>query len=307
MATKLRKARAYEWPTILLLALVYVFWIALTIDAFGLGLVLNVLLLIPLITLHSSLQHEFIHIIEPKYPHLAQILVFPAIGLFIPYIRFRDAHLAHHENEIITDPYDDPESFYLAKEKWNSHCGLMKSVLALNNTLAGRMILGPIVGQIAFMMADIKLIVRGDRNILLAWLWHIPAVAIVLVWLIQVSSISLLHYAIAAYLGLSILKIRTYLEHRAEESVNGRSVVIEDRGILAFLFLNNNIHAVHHAHPSVPWYNLPALYRNNKAKFLGQNKGYVFKSYAQIFRLYFFKSKEPVVHPFWSHENRNVR
>ena len=39
---------------------------------------------------------------------LNEALVFPALSLAIPYQRFRDSHLAHHNDEILTDPYDDP-------------------------------------------------------------------------------------------------------------------------------------------------------------------------------------------------------
>jgi len=75
--------------------------------------------------------------------------------------------------------------------------------------------------------------------------------------------------------------------------------VIEDRGVLALLFLNNNLHVVHHMHPNVSWYRLPALYRANKARYLARNQGYVYRSYGQIFRLFLCRSKDPVAHPLW--------
>ena len=65
-------------------------------------------------------------------------------------------------------------------------------------------------------------------------------------------------YLLAAWIGHALLKIRTYLEHRAHEAPRARTVIIEDRGPLALLFLNNNLHVVHHCHPAVPWYRLPA-------------------------------------------------
>ena len=80
---------------------------------------------------------------------------------------------------------------------------------------------------------------------------------------------------------------------------SGRSVIIEDRGLLAFLFLNNNLHVVHHMHPAVSWYRLPALYQAHKARYLQRNQGYAYRSYAEIFRLYFLRAKDPVAHPLW--------
>ena len=81
--------------------------------------------------------------------------------------------------------------------------------------------------------------------------------------------------------------------------MRGRTVIIEDRGPLAFLFLNNNLHAVHHMHPTVSWYRLPGLYRTHQSRFLTANDGYRYDSYGEVFRHYFFCAKDPVAHPLW--------
>ncbi len=52
-------------------------------------------------------------------------------------------------------------------------------------------------------------------------------------------------------------------------------------------------------YPNVPWYQLPALYTRGKARFLRCNGGYVYRSYAQIFRQYFWRAKDEVAHPLW--------
>jgi fatty acid desaturase len=104
-------------------------------------------------------------------------------------------------------------------------------------------------------------------------------------------------YGLAAYLALSILKVRTFLEHRAHEKAAGRSVIIEDRGPFSLLFLNNNLHAVHHAHPRVAWYDLPGLYAARREHFLAKNRGYRYRSYAEVFARHFLAAKDPVPHP----------
>ena len=76
-------------------------------------------------------------------------------------------------------------------------------------------------------------------------------------------------------------------------------MIIEDRGPLALLFLNNNLHVVHHMHPNVPWYRLPALYRARRAHYQRRNEAYVYRNYAEIFRRYFLSAKDPVPHPVW--------
>jgi len=89
------------------------------------------------------------------------------------------------------------------------------------------------------------------------------------------------------------------LEHRAHEFATGRSVVIEDRGLLSLLFLNNNFHIVHHKNPGAPWYRLPGLYVKSRTQYLEMNDGYRYRNYAEIFRRYFLRAKDPVPHPLW--------
>ena len=149
------------------------------------------------------------------------------------------------------------------------------------------------------MRADWQLIRKGSPGVLLAWLLHGAGVALVVIWLFAVGQMPVWLYLLAAYCGLSILKIRTFLEHRAHETASGRTVLINDRGPLAFLFLNNNLHVVHHMHPAVPWYQLRDLYTKNKDRYLGRNDGYYYKSYGEVFRKYFLQRKDPVAHPLW--------
>jgi len=287
-----------EWPTLLLIFAVYLgVWAALFLLA-PVSTLLAVLALIPLIALQSSLQHEVTHGHPFKERRIGEVLVFPSLNLAIPYLRFRDTHLAHHMDATLTDPYEDPETNYLDPSKWAQLSPAMQRVLRMNNTLAGRMLIGPLVGQIVFMADDWRLIRAGDRNVLMGWLWHIPAVASV-VAVVMASALPVWAYLIACYGGLSVLRIRTFLEHQAHERARGRTVIIEDRGPLAFLFLNNNLHVVHHMHPKLPWYRLPKIYFNNRDKYLRRNDGYRYDSYAQIFRRHFLRAKDPVPHPLY--------
>lgn len=130
------------------------------------------------------------------------------------------------------------------------------------------------------------------------WGLNLLGLVPVLGWLVW-AGFPVWAYLLAAWLGHGLLKIRTYLEHRAHDQARARTVIIEDRGPLALLFLNNNLHVVHHMHPSVPWYRLPALYARNRAHYLRRNEGYRFASYAEVFRAYLLRRKEPVAHPIW--------
>lgn len=287
-----------EWPTLALIAASYV---ALLIGLFWLpkvSLVLAVGLLILVIALQSSLQHEVLHGHPFGRPWLDATLVFASFNLFVPYLRFRDTHLAHHHDANLTDPYDDPESAYLDPAVWVRLPHWQKTLLGANNTLVGRVILGPLIGQIAFMASDWRAIRGGDRAVLRAWLWHMPPTA-ALVALVIVSPLSLTAYLAACYGGLGLLKIRTYLEHQAHDRASGRTAIVEDRGLLAFLFLNNNLHVVHHMHPRLPWYRLPAHYRANRDRYLRRNGGYAYTNYAEVARRHLWTAKEPVPHPHY--------
>ena len=43
-----------------------------------------------------------------------KLLVGLPIGLVYPFRRFKALHLRHHADERLTDPFDDPESYYQA-------------------------------------------------------------------------------------------------------------------------------------------------------------------------------------------------
>lgn len=261
-------------------------------------------LAVPLVALvtaqHSSLTHEMLHGHPTRDPWVNALLVGLPLTLAIPYLRFKDLHLAHHRDEALTDPYDDPESNFLDPAVWARLSWPMQALLRFNNTMAGRMLVGPAIGLWAFVAGDVALIRsggwRGGARVLLGWGLHLPQAALV-VWLVIVSPMPLWAYLLGAYGGLSILKIRTYLEHRTHDKARARTVVVEDRGPLSIIFLNNNFHVVHHMHPRTAWYRLPALYAARRDLYLARNDGYRYRSYAEVFGRYFLTAKDPVPHP----------
>ena len=290
--------RKTEWPTLAMLAATYGLWGAGTL-LWPVSGVLSVVLTALAVAQFSSLCHEVLHGHPFSSRRLNEALVFPALSLLVPYERFRDTHLQHHFDPALTDPYDDPESNYQDPVVWARMPALSRALLGLNNTLLGRMVLGPAVGTWFFVKGDIALHRAGDRRILRAWGLNAAGVALVMAWLLIATEMPLWAYVLAAYLAYSLLKIRTFLEHRAHEAFRARTVIIEDRGPLALLFLNNNLHVVHHMHPNVPWYQLPALYRARRDHYQRRNEAYVYRNYAEIFRRYFLTAKDPVPHPVW--------
>ncbi|MEP4197475.1 MAG: fatty acid desaturase [Aliishimia sp.] len=290
-----------EWPTLGLIAACLGAWLLCVLWLASVSVLMSVVMLVFVLVLHSSLTHEVCHGHPLPSRRAGEALMVVNPGLAIPYHRFRDTHLAHHQDSRLTDPYDDPESNYLDPVRWAQMPAWQKSVRRANNTLAGRMLIGPVLGQIGFMAQDWAAIRAGDAQVLRGWFWHVPGAALVL-WIVWQSALPIWAYALSCYGALAILKIRTFLEHQAHDKARGRTVIIEDRGVFAFLFLNNSLHMVHHMHPTVPWYKLPKLYFENSDRYQKRNEGYVYKSYAQIFRTHFLRAKDPVPHPLWPSE-----
>lgn len=291
------KVKRLEWPTIGLAIACTIAWAA-SLYLIGVGgqwwlLPFTVLL----ITLHSSLQHEMLHGHPTRDRRVNEALVFFPIGLVFPYRRFRTLHLKHHNDELLTDPFEDPESHYMTPEGWAKAGPVLKAVREFNNTQIGRLVIGPAL-SIAGLIREDWALARVDHDVRFAWILHSVGMVPVLAWVSWVCGMNpLLYFAAFAYPALSVLSIRTFIEHQARESASDRTIVNEDRGLLAFLFLNNSLHFVHHKNPTVPWYKLPRLYRDNREAFLAANGGYCAKSYWEVFKSYAVRKKEPVEHP----------
>ncbi|MYG52002.1 MAG: fatty acid desaturase [Rhodospirillaceae bacterium] len=290
-------ARRIEWPTVAVAAGVYGAWAGLLAATPLIGATAAALLMIPVLVLHSSLQHEIMHGHPFGDRRLNDLLGTPGLGLYLPFGRFADTHLAHHDTPDLTEPLADPESYYVRPEDWQRYGPVRRGILQVNRCLAGRMLIAPLFFTLGLLRHDLRAIARGDGRILRAWLAHLATVPAVLALVVYVGGIPLWLYALACYAALSILSIRTFLEHRAVAPFRERSVIIERGGLLGFLFLNNHLHALHHARPEVAWYRLPALYRRERDRVLTNNGGYAYPSYGAVIRRYLLAPKEPAVHP----------
>ncbi len=293
-----------EWPTLLVICTCIIFLPLVTFASATLTLWVSVPLLTIVLALHSSLQHEVLHGHPFSNPLLNEALIFVSAGLFVPYRRYRATHLLHHFDPNLTDPYEDPESNYLDPAVWSSLCWPVKVLRRFNNTLAGRMLVGPAISMFGFYKSDFTRCLRGERGVISAYTLHFIGFFPIAIWLQFYATIPFWAYFIAAYGGMSLLMVRTFLEHQAHQTVPGRTVIVEDRGPLSLLFLNNNFHLVHHAHPKVAWYKLPALYHSRKDEFLRRNGGYFYPSYATVFRKHLFRTKDQVPHPLWARSEK---
>ena len=143
---------------------------------------------------HGSLQHEVLHG-HPTPSALAnELLVLPNLWLWMPFRLYRDSHLAHHDDAYLTDPRQDPETYYLDAETWAAAGPLTRAFLRAHNTLAGRLLLGPLRCLWLFWSSEAQRLLRGDTSHLKAWAIHGLGVALVLTWGITVCGLPLWTY-----------------------------------------------------------------------------------------------------------------
>ncbi|MDQ0457596.1 fatty acid desaturase [Rhizobium paknamense] len=292
-----RRSLKVEWPTLSLLIACYSLWAAAGYLLYPAYPIFALVVMGVAVALHSSLQHEVLHGHPTRNARLNEALVFAPLGIFYPYRSYKRTHLQHHADERLTDPFDDPESYYRALKDWETMHGLLKLLLTWNNTMIGRLLIGPPLMVVGFTVSEWQKILKGDRKVILAWALHLAGLLPTLMVVSLLFGIPVwIYLGIPAYLGISIIGIRSYCEHQWSEQPDGRTIIVE-KSVLAPLFLYNNLHFVHHKLPSAAWYKLPALYRARRAEWQRMNEGYVFANYFDVFRAFAFRAKEPVAHP----------
>lgn len=287
-----------EWPSLLVAALIYTGFLVLTWHYRDLPWWLLLPLGAYLVAWHGSLQHEVVHGHPTSKPWLNELIVLPSLWLWIPFRIYRQSHLQHHDNSRLTDPLYDPESFYLSAADWSASPWWKRKLLTAQNSGLGRLLLGPAVTVSRLYWQEGRRFLRGDFRHLGAWLLHLLAVAPVLVWVVVVCEIPLHAYLLLfVYPGISLTLLRSFIEHQAAEAEGERTVIVEAGPVFSLLFLNNNLHAVHHAAPGLPWYRLPEVWRHRRAQILAGNGGYHYRGYLQVLWRHLLRAKEPVLHP----------
>src|SRR5690606_31537280 len=121
--------------------------------------------------------------------------------------RFRALHLRHHADERLTDPFDDPESYYRALWQYERFPRWFKGMLAFNNTMVGRFLIGPALADVGFFLTEAKAFARNDHGVRRAWLHHAIGLAIVVPVVLFVFDMPLLSYLVPAYLGQSLISV----------------------------------------------------------------------------------------------------
>lgn len=288
------QGRSWELPTLAIAAVTYGGWLLYVFAFRDLPLWTRPLLGGVLIALHGSLQHECIHDHPTPYRWLNDLVAFPPLILLYPYSLYKRSHIVHHSTRNLTTPVEDTESYYVTQDTWE-HMGAAKRLwFRSQQTLLGRMMLGPLLA----CWAPLRGPTTGVKHNKRIWAQHAFTVAVLLAFIWLVGRVTPWEYLLCAvYPGMALTLIRSFLEHRPGETHEARSAIVESRGPLGLLFLYNGFHAVHHAKPAMPWYEIPRWYESHREQVLDKNGGYVFSNYGEIFARYLFRPKDSGVLP----------
>ena len=289
---------AVEIPTLLLILAANGAWLAITYAYTRWPLWVVVPVTAVLLTLHSSLQHEILHGHPTRWRAVNHLLAVVPLSLWLPYERYRQKHLTHHINDRLTDPHDDPESNYLTHEDWTRLGAAGRALVWIQTTLAGRVVLGPYWRIPRFLRAELGGVIRNEGRLRAVWLEHLLWCVPVVLWVTVVCRIPFWLYVVAMVIpGNGILLIRSFAEHRARPAVRERSAIVEGSWLLGPLFLFNNLHAMHHEEPLMPWYEYNARYRATRDCLLAANGGLVYSTYFDVARRYLLRPHDAPEHP----------
>lgn len=284
-----------ENPTWVVILCVYSCWFTLTVYWNETDFFIRTILMTYTLAWFSSLVHELIHTHPTKNPIVNEALGFLPFNMWIPYRIYKKTHLIHHKNHNLTDPLLDPESNYLSQKHWDNLSNFRKKLVLFNNTLLGRLTIGPFLTIEKLYKTEFHKILLRDFSSLRAWANHIVGLIVVIGYLIY-QEIPLIEYILSGvYPSISLSMLRSYAEHRYSKKVSQRTGVIETNLFFRLLFLNNNYHWIHHQCPNMPWYQIERVYEENKAKVLESNGNYLLKGYRVLFALYLWKPWNSVV------------
>jgi fatty acid desaturase len=298
LAERARPLWRGEWPTWLLIFVIYGGWLA-TLSLWPLlGNGAGTLLMVWWCAWYMSLQHELIHGHPTPWPWLNRVFGYAPLAVWYPYEIYRESHLRHHNDFDLTMPALDAERTYVSPAEWAAAGRLMRGVRWLNKTFWGRIVLGPALAITTTWGGALRKLLRGDWRDAGVWLRHLLTLAALLWWVESAFGVSALWYLLGiSYPAQSLAMIRSYYEHRPAEDHKQR-IVLNDAGfVFRLLYLNNNLHLVHHDLPSLPWYLLPRVYRGRRDAYNVRSGGFQIDGYGALMRRYGFRPIDAPVHP----------
>ena len=247
--------RRWDAPNWLVAIAIYGCWAALVIWHASIPWPLLMIGSAYVLAWHFSLQHEAIHAWRSAPLWLRTAIVWPPIGGWLPYELYRRSHSIHHRDANLTYPGLDTESVYHRQEDWDRYSGFWRGVLMFNQTMLGRLTIGPILRLRKLVITEFGLLANRDFRNVRIWLGFAVGLAAVLWFVTAVGHMKIWeYYVFFVYPGISLGLLRAVIEHRWGDTPEERIAVVESNWVFGLLFLWNNLHIVHHLEPALPWY-----------------------------------------------------
>jgi fatty acid desaturase len=159
-----------------------------------------------------------------------------------------------------------------------------------------------------FLSSEARAFARNEPGVRSAWMTHAMLCVLVLYWVTVRCGIPLWLYVVGMVVpGNAILLIRSFAEHRAKAKTEERTATVENSWLLGPLFLFNNLHALHHAEPKLPWYRYNTRYRATRARLITDNGGLVYSTYFDVASRYLFRVHDQPQHPLGRAPSRRAR
>lgn len=286
-----------EWPTWLLIASVYGFWL-LAVLAWTVPGPLSGVPLTVAACWFMSLQHELLHGHPTRSRTVNRLLGLMPLAVWYPYDLFREAHLAHHRDEKLTHPGLDPESNYVCAADYERLAPWLRPLWIAQRSVVGRVVLGPAMVIVPTWLDIVRKPWRGDFTQTRMWAQHLLLLAVLLWGLKRYAGIGALQYVLAVgYPALGLAMLRSFYEHRPATRPAHRVVVNEAGWFWRLLYLNNNYHAVHHETPGLAWFRIRARYRADREGVLARNGGFLVAGYGALMRRHAFRPIDSPLYP----------
>ena len=295
----------YALPTWALILLVYTSWGLFTYYASALSWWVLSPVGAVILCLHGSVQHELIHGHPSPWRWLNDSLGWLPLSLWMPYFQYRHHHRLHHEINTLCEPGLDPESYYHWPHDWHLKHAVMRLLWHINYTFIGRLIIGPWLVVGLFIGSQTKQVIQGftkpfcKTTVLhqLNWMLHLVLVAGVLIWLDYQGVVWWQYIILCVWPGLSLTLMRSYAEHRPGNTNHERCVVIEGSWFTRLLFMNVNIHQVHHEFPHVPWFMVHGHWLRYRQSILVSNGVYFYQDYWSLMMQTMVRQKDSPMYP----------
>lgn len=274
-----------EWPTWVLWLSILLVWGALLHWYAELPSWVSTPLMVVVLAWYMSFQHELTHGHPTRNATINRLIGLPPLAIWYPFDTYKIDHLKHHEDAHLTVPGVDTESNYITAEQAASMGAVALWLYRTQRTFLGRLLIGPAIVIVSLASKAARQLATGQWQELKVWAVHLPLVALLLWCLESFTSVSAWTYCFGmAYPALGLVMLRSLYEHRPGALPAHRTVINEAGWFWRLLFLNNNYHVVHHAHPELAWYRIPAAYAADRAGYHARNAGFVVPGYGWLIR-----------------------